>query len=578
MSLPEKRKRTGNSPVKDISTESSKKLKTGYGSYFSNIVFLTILQKLYFTQKSIEECAQFILESVSDGRYSHLLNLYLAVGSCKLENVGEIQFLVPIFIMLMNTYVHYVISHKKSEKITCVFRGHEWKVNITESKIENGIHIFFSEMFRIVLVNNGKTIKYVATLRKDIRIHEIERGKVSFVPSDDTSHPPVILGGGSYGFVFKIMGVDGKWYVVKVFENNEDEDAEEHAEEHAEHEWSALKLIMGKHQYFQQGIVLQTKREGDVQHIIVSEYQGDIVLSNVRNSIRRINLQHLIWMFLELSKGIMKLHELGILHGDIKPDNLIFSRDSYMRYILIAIDFGIAVRSGNITDDPQSHYTWWYRNPRLFLDDFMRSFNTLMSTFVEPVKPLEVMEWWAFFITFLHAVSDKSNNFLGFHFMKEEDARQYMICTSPVAQLMKKMKPWLGGDNRCIDFVRQIYFVLLNKEGPEKFVETFNRVGIKLTGTGMHDEYIEMFNRLRDNHPMIANVRNVFKHVRCDDKQLDISGPMNKLTDLFVEILRDGADLSLLDCLTMDHIQQWLDRLNESLSELCKLGRKIFFY
>lgn len=570
MSLPEKRKRTGGSTDEKISTKSSKRLKTGYSSYFGDVVFLMVFQKIYFSQKSIEECAQFILESVVHGGYSHLLNLYIAIGSYKLENVDEKQFLVSIFIMLMNTYVHYVIEHKKSGKIRCVFCGQEWDVHIIGSKIENGNHIFFSEMFEIVLVDDKDTIRYVATLRKDIRLHEVEveSGKVSFIPSDDTSHPPDILGGGSYGFAFKIMGVDGKWYVVKVFDNKK----------HAEHEWSALKIVMGKHQCLQQGIALQTEREGDIQHIIVSEYQGDIVLSKVRDSIYLLNLQHIIWMFLELSKGIKKLHEQDILHCDIKPDNLILSRDSKKRHILTAIDFGIAVRSGNITDDPQSHYTLWYRNPRLFLDDFMRSFNTKTSTFVEPVKLSLVMDWWAFFITFLHAVSEKSNDFLGFRSRSEKEARKHMIRTSCVAQLMKKMKPWLGGDNRCIDFVRQIYFVLLNKEGPEKFVETFNSVGFKLTGTGMYDEYLKMFNRLRDNHPMIAHVRNVFKHVRCDDKQLDISGPMNKLTDLFVEILRDGADLSLLDCLTMDHIQQWLDRLNESLLELCKLRSKIFFY
>ncbi len=568
MSLPEKRKRTGNTPDEKISTESSEILKTGYGSYFGNILFLMVFQKLYFTQKSIEDCAQFILESVVHGGCSHLLNLYIAVGACELENIGERQFLVPIFIMLMNTYVHYVIEHKKSEKITCVFLGQEWDVHITGSKIENGNQIFLSEMFVIVLVNDGDTIRYIATLRKDIQLHEIELGKVSFVPSDDTSHPPIILGGGSYGFAFKIMGVDGEWYVVKVFGNKED----------AEYEWSALKIVMGKHICLQQGIALQTDREGDIQHIIVSFYQGDIVLSKVRDSIYLLNLQHIIWMFLELSKGIKKLHELGILHSDIKPDNLILSRDSEDRHILTAIDFGIAVRIGNITDDPQSHYTWWYRDPGLFLDGFMQSFNTLMSTFVEPVKLSPVMDWWAFFITFLHAVSEKSNDFLGFRSRTEEEARKHMIRTSCVAQLMKKMKPWLGGDNRCIDFVRQIYFVLLNKEGPEKFVEIFNRVGFKLTGTGMHDEYLKMFNQLRDHHPMIAHVRNVFKHVRCDNKELDISGPMNKLTDLFVEILRDGADLSLLGCLTMDHIQQLLDRLNESLLELCRLGNKIFFY
>jgi len=506
MSLPKKRKHDDGSPVKEISTEPSKKLKTRYGSYLGDVVFL--------------------------------------------------------------------IAHEKSQNITCVFRDHEWDVHIIGSKIENGIHIFFSEMFEIVLVNNGETIKYVATLRKDIRLHELKLGEISFVPSDDISHPPIILGGGSYGFAFKIMGVDGEWYVVKVFGNKDD--AED--KDNAEYEWSVLKRIMGKHQSLQEGIVLQTERNGDVKHIIVSKHQGDRVLSKLRNSIHRLNLQQIIWIFLESSKGLKTLHELDILHADIKKDNIIIVEDPEGKHYLVLIDFGIAVKSGDITNYPQSHCTWWHRIPGLFLDDFMQSFNTKMSTFVKPIMLSPVIDWWAFFTTFLHVVSEKSNNFLGFHFMKEEEARQYMICTSPVAQLMKKMKMWLGGDKRNIDFVRAIYFVLLNEEGSEKFVETFNQFGLKLTGTGIYDEYLKMFKKLRDNHPMIEHVRNVFKHVRCDDKQLDISGPMNKLTDLFVDILRDGADLSLLGCLTMDHIQQWLDRLKESLGELCKLKSKILFY
>jgi serine/threonine protein kinase len=561
-------KRSKPNPDEEIFTELSEQLKTKYGSCFGNVVFLMLLQRLYLCEKSLEECAQFILESVRDGCYSHLLQLYISVGAFKLRNVDERQFLVPIFVMLMNTYVHYVIEHKKSGKLRCVFRDKEWDVHIIGSKIENGNCIFFSEMFEIMLVNDGETIRYVATLRKEIRLHESEVGKISFVPSDDTSHPPIILGGGSYGFAFKILDVDGSWCVVKVFGKKED----------AEHEWSALTLIKGKHQSFQEGIALQTEREGDVQHIIVSCFQGDIVLSKVRDSIYLLNLQQIIWMFLELAKGIKSLHEHGILHCDIKPDNLIISQDPQGRLVLTLIDFGIASRIGSTTDDPQSYYTWWYRSPSLFLGDFMKSFNTMLSTFVEPVKLSPVMDWWAFFITFLHAVSEKSTDFLGFRSKTEEEAYQHMIRTSCVAQLMKKMKPWLGGDNRSVDFVRRIYFVLLNKEGPEKFVESFNTVGIKLTGTGVYDEYLNMFNRLRDNHPMIAHVRNVFKHVKCKDKKIDISGPMKNLTELFIDILRDGADLSLLDCLTMDHIERWLDRLNESLLELCKLGSRILFY
>jgi serine/threonine protein kinase len=471
---------------------------------------------------------------------------------------------VRLFAKLLTTSVYQKLEERsENNMVFCFFRDKRIKVHITESKIEGGLHVFFSESLRIMLINDGKSLRYVAKLRPDLRLrHEKKSGKVYFVPSDDTSHPPIILGGGSYGFAFKILGVDGSWCVVKVFGKKED----------AEHEWSALTLIKGKHQSFQEGIALQTEREGDVQHIIVSCFQGDIVLSKVRDSIYLLNLQQIIWMFLEFAKGIKKLHENGILHCDIKPDNLIISQDPQGRLVLTLIDFGIASRIGSTTDDPQSYYTLWYRSPRLVLDDFLRSFNKNL-TLLEPV-----MDWWAFFITFLHAVSEKSTDFLGFRLKTEEEAYQHMIRTSCVAQLMKKMKRWLGEDNRSVDFVRQIYFVLRNKEGPEKFVESFNTVGIKLTGTGVYDEYLNMFDKLRDNHPMIAHVRNVFKHVKCKDEKIDISGPMKNLTNLFVEILRDGADLSLLDCLTMDHIQQWLDRLNESLLELCKLKSRILFY
>jgi serine/threonine protein kinase len=567
MSLPEKRKHTQDITPDTLDELSSKRLKTRHGTLFSNIVFLRCFQQLYLGQKTLDECAEYILESVAHGGYSYLLILYCAIASFKYEEVVQKPFLVDIFVILMNTYVHYIIGSGQRKKLTCVFRGEEWDVHIIGSKIENGNHIFLSEMFNVVLVNDRHTIEYVATLRKDIRLHEVNSGKVSFVPSDDTSHPPVILGGGSYGFAFKIMGVDGRWYVVKVFGNKED----------AEHEWSALRLIMGKHPSLQEGIALQTEREGDVQNIIVSEYQGDIVLSKLRDSIYRLNLQHMIWMFLELAKGLKKLHELGILHCDIKPDNLILTQNSKKQHMLTLIDFGIAEEIGTRTIEPQSHYTWRYRYPRLFLHKFMESFNTSHSTFVEPVKLSEVMDGWAFFITFLHSISDPSNDFLGFRSKTEGEAYQHMIRTSCVAQLILKMKPWLGGENRCIDFVRQIYFVLLNKEGPAKFVESFNHVGFNLTGTGMYDEYLKMFEELRNNHPMIAHVGNVFNHVRCEDQSLDISLPMEKLTELFVEILRDGGDLSLLGCLTMDHIQQWLNRFEESLKQLCKF-KKVFVY
>jgi serine/threonine protein kinase len=271
------------------------------------------------------------------------------------------------------------------------------------------------------------------------------------------------------------------------------------------------------------------------------------------------------------------VHDQGILHCDIKPDNIILSSDSEERRILTLIDFGIATKIGTISRDSQSYYTWWYRNPRLFLDNFMQGFNSLIGTVVEPVEMMPVMDGWAFFITFLHTVSEKSNNFLGLRSKTEDEVRREMIHTSPVARLMKKMKKWLG-QNRDISFVREIYFGLLEQKGSENFIETFKKFGIEQTNQEMYDEYLKMFNNLRDKNPIIEHVRNVFRHVRCEDQQIDISEPINKLVDLFIEILRDGSDLSLLGCLTMDHIQKWLNLLNDSLYELAKIRSKVFFY
>jgi serine/threonine protein kinase len=564
MSLREKRKRTSNSTVEKISTKSSKRLKTGYGSYFGDVVFLMVFQKIYFTQKSIEECAQFILESVVHGGYSHLLNLYIAIGSYKLENVDEKQFLVSIFIMLMNTYVHYVIEHKKSGKIRCVFRGQEWDVHIIGSKIENGNHIFFSEMFEIVLVDDKDTIRYVATLRKDIRLHEVESGKVSFIPSDDTSHPPDILGGGSYGFAFKIMGVDGKWYVVKVFDNKK----------HAEHEWSALKIVMGKHQCLQQGIALQTEREGDIQHIIVSCYQGDIVLSNIRNSPYRFSIQTIITMFIMLLDGIDIAHGCGILHCDIKPKNIIIEKSEDGKFRLVLIDFGIAQNRDKIVKDPKSHFTEWYRIPELMCANVLRS---IMGSFMEPLTLSPCADWWAFFISILHVISPPSSDFLGFRSRTESDIVDDMILNSRSSQLMLMMKEILQKHGQNMGLVREIYFVLLKKEGPEKFVEILNRFGIKTLTAEIYEKYIVFFEILRRENPMIERIKAVFNKVVCKDSSVDISGPMNKLINLFVEILCDGSDLSLLGCLTIDHIQKWVYDLENYMNELNKVP-KIFFY
>lgn len=535
----------------------SQKLLNILGPTFGNTNLLDNLQRLYFPEKTLEECAQWIVETSGKNWYSLVEYIYTGF----LPDLKENRCLSEIFVILMNTHVMYYLVEHGSTDIICFFNGHEIELKITGSLIENGNPFFLSEIYQLQLVNNGSMIYYEATLRKNLRLRDSEIGEVFFEPSDDASHHLVLVGKGSYGYVFKIMGIDGKLRIVKVFSD----------EISAKHEWSALRIVNHKHPCLQQAIKIQTGRKGYIQHIIVSKFQGDIPLSKVRNSSYHLNLKQLIEMFLKLSNGLEKLHKLGILHCDIKPDNIIFSVNSKDIPCPVLIDFGISEKIGKETPEPQSYYTLWYRIPSLVLDNFMRS----LITFIEPVKLLKVMDYWAFIISFLHVISHPSNNFLGFRSKNEHEIRQDMIQTSRVAQLMLKMKPFLGGDKMKIEFVRAIYFVLLNEEGPEKFVKTFNDFDITRASASTYDEYLGMFKTLTMTHPMISHVRNVFKHVICE---LDISGPMNNLNNLLVEILRDGSDLSLLGCLTMDHIQQWLSRLEEFLIELSKVGGNIFFY
>ena len=549
----------GNKRGRNDSVESNPKLQQSLGSIFGNKIFLSLFQKLYFPKKNLDECAIYILDrikNIDSFLYCIQTGIFYLKNQCFLSNLFE---------MLSNTYVLYIFQKNGSIILSSIFNEQEIEVNIISATIKNGKPLFLSELFEIELVNNGSVIQYVAKLRKDIRLLSQTSGKIKFVSSNDETNPPVLLGKGSYGFVFKVLGVNGVWYIVKVFGY----------EESARDEWDILTLIFDKHECFQRRITHELYRIGDIEHMIVSEYQGDIVLSKIRKSVYLLNLQQFIWMFLDLAKGINKLHTLNILHCDIKPDNIIIEVKSDGTLQLVIIDFGISSKIGKITNNPNSNYTWWFRNPRLFLDKFLREYITI---FVDSLTLSPFMDWWAFFISFLHVISHPSNNFFGFRSRTEEEVRRDMINTSPVAQLMIKMKRWLTGEKRNIEFVQAVYLVLLEEEGPEKFIETFKNFGINLEGVGMYEEYLCMFKKLRNENPMITYVRNVFKHVRCEDSQLDISGPMNKLIDLFIEILCDGFDLSLLDCLMIDHIQLWIDRLDACLVGLCRFNKRIFFY
>jgi len=550
-----------------VSKQLLKKFKTLMGSIFSTDEFLKIFRDMFFSDDTLELCAQHIIDSAHDGKDSQLMNLNTWVCAGQMDRLDERRHLVPIFVKLMTAYMQYVVMHD-NDKVLCVYNGENTFVSLTGSAMEGDIPVFFAGHLRLELLHNENEdlMEYYATLRKDMRLAIAGDGTISFVFADDITNPPQNLGTGSYGMAFKIMGTDGKWYVVKTFRDKRS----------AEEEWAFLSKVARKHKCLQHGVRLMTDQSGYFQNFIVSKYQGEMVLFDLKkNKEERIPLQNILFSFLEMSKGICVIHQLGFIHGDIKPANIVFSPDFLS---LILIDFGIATPFGKNTVEPDSLYTWWFRFPRLFLEKrMMREFNNTLTTIIHPTELFSGMDWWAFFVSILHTLSKQSFDFLGFRSMDEDEAREDMYWNSPVIQLMKKLRHFLTGE-RGMNFVQKVYCVLFNREGSAEFIQVFREFGVELpSGEAMYDEYHIIFNKWRDENPMKKRVRDIFKHIVCEDKTVDITAHIQELSDLFVEIICDGADFSMVGVFTT-HVNGWLNSLNWILSKMNSLKKRIFFY
>ena len=454
----------------------------------------------------------------------------------------------------------YNLKEKRArrELIRCIFVGINYDVEIIEISAENGKTIYWSEMFRIELTDRS----YIATLRKNLSIEVSENGTIfKFVQSQTTQNPPVVLGSGSFGIVFKIIGTDGKWYVVKSFETSST----------ASDEWIPLQKVAGQHLCIQHAYGCQINRDGDLKHIIVSHYQGDMTLSASNENRKGCRLvASLILLFLKLSYGLDEIHMKGLIHGDIKTNNIVLMINLDGTSKLVLIDFGLAKEIGSIIDNPNSFYTWCFRCPRMFLGESIK-----MYPYVKSILASRIMDWWAFFVTFLHSFSDRSIDFLGFRSKTEEQARRVMSENSCALWVMKTMNG-LGYRITDISIIQQIYFVLLNKQGPDEFLKIFNSFGFTLDeGDKIYAEYVEQFHILRNKSPIIGHVKGIFNssRLRGEKENTDISDVLSAMTNLFVEILRDGADLSLLDALTIKHIDSWFAKLEEILKMIDKIGQ-----
>jgi eukaryotic-like serine/threonine-protein kinase len=81
----------------------------------------------------------------------------------------------------------------------------------------------------------------------------------------------------------------------------------------------------------------------DDRHYIAMEYVDGMTLRQIIMS-RRMKLDEILDVAVQMASGLAAAHEVGIVHRDIKPENIMLRRDGYVK----VVDFGLA----KLTEQP----------------------------------------------------------------------------------------------------------------------------------------------------------------------------------------------------------------------------------
>ncbi len=138
---------------------------------------------------------------------------------------------------------------------------------------------------------------------------------------------PVPIGIGLYSYIYQAFDHNQHKYAVKKLSNLK----------MAKHEANVMKEY-GKHPYlplFYDYFVIDNKA------YIVMEYfsGGNLGIDGFNVQVKKGYKEDAIVLTLKILKGLKHLHQIGFLHNDIKPKNILVERDLTIKIV----DFGLSV-------------------------------------------------------------------------------------------------------------------------------------------------------------------------------------------------------------------------------------------
>lgn len=92
---------------------------------------------------------------------------------------------------------------------------------------------------------------------------------------------------------------------------------------------------------------------------LVMSYIPGPTLDEILEKNRKLDAEHVCWITERILNALMYLHYNGVIHGDIKPQNIIIQPD---RHMLVLVDYGLAMSKPSV-DSESKGFTPYFAPP-----------------------------------------------------------------------------------------------------------------------------------------------------------------------------------------------------------------------